>query len=119
MLGCDNKDLKKPSLGGSRGEESCSAVVQLLERVSGLQRELEQRQSQEEAEQVQSSQLLLRSSPACYDILVQVASSSQSHIDTGATADTGEHPNRVPLSGKTRFHWVRIILLPESPAQDS
>lgn len=56
MLGCDDKALKKLTLS-SRSEESCSAVVQLLERVSGLQRDLEQRQSQEETEQVQTSQL--------------------------------------------------------------
>lgn len=76
MLGCDSKALKRlmHSLGSSSGEESCSAVVQLLDRVSGLQRELQQRQSQEETEQVQTTQLggwrLLCSTGASLDILM-------------------------------------------------
>lgn len=56
VLGCDNKALKKVTLS-PRSEESSRAVEQLVERVSSLQRELEQRHSQEETEQVQTSQL--------------------------------------------------------------
>lgn len=56
---CDNKAFKKlmSNFGSSRSEESCSAVVELLERVTRLQKELELKESQEEIDmdQVQTT----------------------------------------------------------------
>lgn len=61
-LRCDNKAFKQlmSTFGSLRSEESCSAVVQLLERVTRLQKELELRERREglDAEQV-------RAGPAC------------------------------------------------------
>lgn len=47
---CDNMAFKKlmSNFGSSRSEESCSAVVELLERVTKLQKELELKESQED-----------------------------------------------------------------------
>lgn len=54
---CDNKAFKKlmSNFGSSRSEESCSAVVELLERVTRLHKELELREGQEEVDQVQTT----------------------------------------------------------------
>lgn len=43
------------NFGSSRSEESCSAVVELLERVTRLHKELELREGQEEVDQVQTT----------------------------------------------------------------
>lgn len=54
---CDNKAFKRlmSNFGSLRSEESCGAVVELLERVTRLQKELELKESQDELdlEQVQ------------------------------------------------------------------
>lgn len=57
VLSCDNKAFKKlmSNFGSSRSEESCSAVVELLERVTRLHKELESREGQEEVDQVQTT----------------------------------------------------------------
>lgn len=49
-LRCDSKAFKKlmSNFGSLRSEESCSAVVELLERVTRLQKELELKESQDE-----------------------------------------------------------------------
>lgn len=58
---CDSKAFKRlmSGFGSSRSEESCSAVVELLERVTRLQKEPELRERQQEvdAEQVRGRDL--------------------------------------------------------------
>lgn len=64
LLRCDNKAFKKlmSNFGSSRSEESCSAVVELLERVTRLQKELELKESRDEldVEQVETDLRLTR-----------------------------------------------------------
>ncbi|TNM88323.1 hypothetical protein fugu_004577 [Takifugu bimaculatus] len=59
---CDNKAFKKlmSNFGSLRSEESCSAVVELLERVTRLQKELELRESQEELDVEQMKDSLVQ-----------------------------------------------------------
>lgn len=56
---CDDKAFKKlmSNFGSSRSEESCSAVVELLERVTRLHKQLELKESQAEIDmdQVQTT----------------------------------------------------------------
>lgn len=50
LIRCDDKAFKKlmSNFGSSRSEESCSAVVELLERVTRLHKQLELKESQAE-----------------------------------------------------------------------
>jgi len=50
LIRCDDKAFKKlmSNYGSSRSEESCSAVVELLERVARLHKQLELKESQAE-----------------------------------------------------------------------
>lgn len=49
-ISCDSKAFKRlmSNFGSLRSEESCSAVVELLERVTRLQKELELKESQDD-----------------------------------------------------------------------
>lgn len=57
-ISCDSKAFKRlmSNFGSLRSEESCSAVVELLERVTRLQKELELKESQDDldVEQVEA-----------------------------------------------------------------
>lgn len=59
---CEDKAFKKliSNFGSSRSEESCSAVVELLERVTRLHKQLELKESQAEMDmdQVQANSVI-------------------------------------------------------------
>ncbi|XP_074526553.1 EF-hand and coiled-coil domain-containing protein 1 [Halichoeres trimaculatus] len=59
---CDDKAFKKllSNFGSSRSEESCSAVVELLERVTRLHKQLELKESQAEIDMDQMKDSLLQ-----------------------------------------------------------
>lgn len=56
---CDDKTFKRlmSNFGSSRSEESCSAVLELLERVTRLHKQLQlkERQAEMDADQVQTA----------------------------------------------------------------
>lgn len=55
LIRCDDKAFKKlmSNFGSSRSEESCSAVVELLERVTRLHKQLELKESRAEIDMYQ------------------------------------------------------------------
>ncbi|XP_060926614.1 EF-hand and coiled-coil domain-containing protein 1 [Limanda limanda] len=59
---CDDKAFKKllSNFGSSRSEESCSAVLELLERVTRLHKQLEQKESQAEIDMDQMKDSLVQ-----------------------------------------------------------
>lgn len=74
LIRCESKAFKKlvSNFGSSRSEESYSAVVELLKRVTRLQKELELKESQEDidVDQVQTTTDLqhTRDGPLWHDL---------------------------------------------------
>ncbi len=78
LIRCDDKAFKKlmSNFGSSRSEESCSAVVELLERVTRLHKQLELKESQAE---IDMDQVLTTTDLHCTTRVVSAISSALAH----------------------------------------